>query len=163
MTMATVVVDRATLELGVRPFFRAELVRAARTVVDTSESRVSGYSVELKDALEATGGVSIGHPLVRLDATRTGWAGTMSHWNTVDSAPVYDFFRRRPPTTHLPTHRSVLAPCGRCARSHNLTSGLVATKRGSRPLRLLEWPVTGRRVAKITRLRKAAMETSLKG
>ena len=55
VTMATVAVDRATLLLGERPFSRAELVEAAKRVVDTSESRVSGYSVELHRALEARG------------------------------------------------------------------------------------------------------------
>jgi transcription initiation factor TFIIB len=69
LTMAAAAVDRATLELGVRPFSRAELIRAAWTVVDTSESRVSGYSVELKDALESTGGVSVENQLMRPETT----------------------------------------------------------------------------------------------
>jgi transcription initiation factor TFIIB len=69
VTMATVAVDRATLLLGERPFSRAELVEAARTIVDTSESRVSGYSVELNRALESRGGVRSGRPSVGLEAT----------------------------------------------------------------------------------------------
>jgi transcription initiation factor TFIIB len=67
VTMATVAVDRATLLLGERPFSRSELVEAARRVVDTSGSRVSGYSVELKRALESRGGVTARRPSARLD------------------------------------------------------------------------------------------------
>jgi len=69
LTMATVAVDRATLELGVRPFSRAELVHGTKRLIDTSESRVSGYSVELKDALESQGGRSAGRPSMRVETT----------------------------------------------------------------------------------------------
>lgn len=69
VTMATVAVDRATLLLGERPFSRGELVDAARTIVDTSESRVSGYSVELNRVLKSKSGMGPGRPSVRLEAT----------------------------------------------------------------------------------------------
>jgi transcription initiation factor TFIIB len=69
VTMATVAVDRATLLLGERPFSRAELVEAATRVVDTSESRVSGYSVELNRALESRGSGGMGRLSTRLEAT----------------------------------------------------------------------------------------------
>lgn len=67
VTMATVAIDRATLLLGMRPFSRVELVDAASTVVETSESRVAGYSVELKNALESTDSVAAGRPSIRLE------------------------------------------------------------------------------------------------
>ena len=51
VTMAASAVDRATLLLGARPLSRQELVEAASRVVETSDSRLSRYSVELGDAL----------------------------------------------------------------------------------------------------------------
>ncbi len=51
VTMAASAVDRATLLLDERPFSRAELVERTSQVVQTSDSRISRYSVELGDAL----------------------------------------------------------------------------------------------------------------
>jgi hypothetical protein len=119
VTMVTAAVDRATLILRTRPFTRAALVRAAQTVVETSEGRVSGYSIELKHALESTGGVYDWAALGSAGRAKRPHAGRRTATRAIALRSMLLFYRR-PPTIHLLTHRSVLAPCGRCARSHDL-------------------------------------------
>lgn len=51
VTMAASAVDRATLLLNERPLSRDELVDRTSEIVETSDSRLSRYSVELADAL----------------------------------------------------------------------------------------------------------------
>lgn len=63
VTMAASAVDRATLLLGERPVSRADLVAAASRVVQTSDSRLSRYSLELEDALDARHPRAVERPL----------------------------------------------------------------------------------------------------
>jgi len=63
VTMAASAVDRATLLLGERPVNRQALVDAASRVVQTSDSRLSRYSVEIADALAEQAPRATEHPL----------------------------------------------------------------------------------------------------